>query len=138
MSSQSFADLGVSRPVVGALAERGITAPFAVQRLCIADVLAGEDVLVQSPTGSGKTLAFGLPLADRIEAKARRPAALVLAPTRELAEQIVDELRSIARARGLRIAAVYGGVGIAAQARRAADAARGGRRDRPPLRPPMP
>jgi ATP-dependent RNA helicase RhlE len=122
MSSQSFADLGVSRPVVGALAERGITAPFAVQRLCIADILAGEDVLVQSPTGSGKTLAFGLPLADRIEAKARRPAALVLAPTRELAEQIVDELRSIARARGLRIAAVYGGVGIAAQARRAADA----------------
>jgi ATP-dependent RNA helicase RhlE len=122
MSSQSFADLGVSRPVAGALEERGITAPFAVQRLCIADVLAGEDVLVQSPTGSGKTLAFGLPLADRIEAKARRPAALVLAPTRELAEQIVDELRSIARARGLRIAAVYGGVGIAAQARRAADA----------------
>jgi ATP-dependent RNA helicase RhlE len=122
MSSQSFADLGVSRPVAGALAGRGITAPFAVQRLCIADVLAGEDVLVQSPTGSGKTLAFGLPLADRIEAKARRPAALVLAPTRELAEQIVDELRSIARARGLRIAAVYGGVGIAAQARRAADA----------------
>ena len=122
MSSQSFADLGVSRPVAGALAERGITAPFAVQRLCIADVLAGEDVLVQSPTGSGKTLAFGLPLVDRIDAKARRPAALVLAPTRELAEQIVDEVRSIARARGLRIAAVYGGVGIAAQARRAADA----------------
>jgi ATP-dependent RNA helicase RhlE len=122
MSSQSFADLGVSRPVADALAERGITAPFAVQRLCIADVLAGEDVLVQSPTGSGKTLAFGLPLADRIEAQARRLAALVLAPTRELAEQIVDELRSIARARGLRIAAVYGGVGIAAQARRAADA----------------
>ena len=121
MSSQSFADLGVSLPVAGALAEHGITAPFAVQRLCIADVLAGEDVLVQSPTGSGKTLAFGVPLADRIEAKARRPAALVLAPTRELAEQIVDELRSIARARGLRIAAVYGGVGIAAQARRGAD-----------------
>ena len=122
MSSQSFADLGVSRPVAGALARRGITVPFAVQRLCIADVLAGEDVLVQSPTGSGKTLAFGLPLVDRIDAKARRPAALVLAPTRELAEQIVDEVRSIARARDLRIAAVYGGVGIAAQARRAADA----------------
>ncbi len=64
MSSQSFADLGVSSPVVGALAKRGITEPFAVQRLAIADVLAGRDVLVQSPTGSGKTLAFGVPMVD--------------------------------------------------------------------------
>jgi ATP-dependent RNA helicase RhlE len=122
MSSESFADLGVSRPVLGALAARGITEPFAVQRLCTADVLAGEDVLVQSPTGSGKTLAFGIPMVDRVKAEARRPAALVLAPTRELAEQIVDELRSIARSRALKIAAVYGGVGIPAQAKRAANA----------------
>jgi ATP-dependent RNA helicase RhlE len=122
MSSESFADLGVSRPVLGALAERGFTEPFAVQRLCIADVLAGEDVLVQSPTGSGKTLAFGIPMVDRIEAEARRPAALVLAPTRELAEQIVDELRSIAHSRALRIAPVFGGVGIHAQAKKAAQA----------------
>jgi ATP-dependent RNA helicase RhlE len=122
MSSESFADLGVSRPVLGALAKRGISKPFAVQRLCIADVLAGEDVLVQSPTGSGKTLAFGLPMVDRIQAEARRPAALVLAPTRELAEQIVDELRSIAQSRALRIAPVFGGVGIHAQAKKAAHA----------------
>jgi len=122
MPSESFADLGVSRPILGALAKRGITEPFAVQRLCIADVLAGEDVLVQSPTGSGKTLAFGIPIADRVEAEARRPAALVLAPTRELAEQIVDELRSIAHARALKIAAVFGGVGIHAQAGKAAQA----------------
>src|SRR5918996_203567 len=122
MSSESFADLGVSRPVVGALAARGFTDPFAVQRLCIADVLAGADVLVQSPTGSGKTLAFGVPIVDRIQPSARRPAALVLAPTRELAEQIFDELSPIAAARGLRVAAVYGGVGIPAQAKRAARA----------------
>src|ERR687888_144039 len=122
MSSESFADLGVSRPIVGALAKRGITEPFAVQRLCIADVLAGEDVLVQSPTGSGKTLAFGVPMVDRIQAEARRPAALVLAPTRELAEQIVDELRSLAHSRALKIAAVYGGVGLHDQARKAAQA----------------
>jgi len=122
MHSESFADLGVSRPVVGALAERGITEPFAVQRLCVGDILAGDDVLVQSPTGSGKTLAFGLPIVDRIEPGARRPAALVLAPTRELAEQIVDELDSIAEARSLRVAAVYGGVAIPAQAKRAAKA----------------
>ncbi len=122
MHSASFADLGVSKPVVSALRERGITEPFAVQSLCVADVLAGEDVLVQSPTGSGKTLAFGVPIVDRIEPGARRPAALVLAPTRELAEQIVEELRDVARARDLRIAAVYGGVGIPAQAKRAAKA----------------
>ena len=122
MSSESFADLGVSSPVLGALAKRGINEPFAVQRLCIADVLAGEDVLVQSPTGSGKTFAFGIPMIERIQADARRPAALVLAPTRELAEQIVDELRSIAHSRALKIAAVYGGVGLHAQAKQAANA----------------
>ena len=118
----SFADLGVSRPVAGALAKRGITAPFAVQKLVIEDVLDGHDVLVQSPTGSGKTLAFGAPLVDLIEADDRRPAALVLAPTRELAVQIVDELRDIATSRALSIAPVYGGVGLEKQARRAARA----------------
>ena len=68
MSIQSFADLGVSRAVAGALAENGITEPFAIQKLVIADVLAGHDVLAMSPTGSGKTIAFGAPIADRIEA----------------------------------------------------------------------
>jgi superfamily II DNA/RNA helicase len=119
---QSFADLGVSRAVAGALAERGITTPFAIQRLVIADVLAGHDVLAQSPTGSGKTIAFGAPIADRIEATDRRPAALILAPTRELASQIVADLRPLAHARALSIAAVYGGVGIVKQAREASRA----------------
>ena len=64
---------------------RGIHEPFAVQKLVIADILAGRDVLVQSPTGSGKTLAFGVPIADLLEADGRSPPALVLAPTRELA-----------------------------------------------------
>jgi ATP-dependent RNA helicase RhlE len=122
MSTQSFADLGVSRVVAGALTERGITQPFAIQRLVIADVLAGRDVLAKSPTGSGKTIAFGAPIADRVEATDRRPAALILAPTRELATQIVDELRPLAHARALRIAPVYGGVGIVKQARLAAGA----------------
>src|SRR6185436_21084110 len=119
MSQQSFADLGVSKPVVQALAARKIVEPFPVQSLVIEDVLAGRDVLVQSPTGSGKTLAFGVPLIDRIAADARRPAALVLAPTRELAGQIVDELRPLARARNLSISAVYGGVGFDKQIRAA-------------------
>jgi superfamily II DNA/RNA helicase len=119
MSKLSFADLGATRAVTGALSKRGITAPFAIQGLVLEDALAGRDVLAKSPTGSGKTLAFGIPLVERIEATDARPAALVLAPTRELASQIVDELHDIAHARALSVTAVYGGVGIQAQARRA-------------------
>ncbi|MBJ7520790.1 MAG: DEAD/DEAH box helicase [Solirubrobacteraceae bacterium] len=122
MSSQSFADLGVSDAACSALASRGMTEPFAIQKLVIADVLAGRDVLAKSPTGSGKTLAFGVPIIDRISAESRRPAGLILAPTRELATQIVEELRSIAHARALKITAVYGGVGLQQQGRDAAKA----------------
>ncbi len=111
----SFADLGVSKNVVRALAQRGIDQPFPVQEMVIRDALAAHDLLVQSPTGSGKTLAFGVPLVDRIEPDSKRLSALVLAPTRELAGQIVDELGSIAAARGLKVAAVYGGVGFGPQ-----------------------
>src|SRR5262249_57898015 len=71
-------------------------------------------------TVSGKTLAFGIPMVDRIEATDPRPSALILAPTRELASQIVEETRAIAHARALRITAVYGGVGLNKQARDAA------------------
>jgi superfamily II DNA/RNA helicase len=120
MDSRSFADLGVSAAVASALSRRGLTEPFAVQRLVIPDVLAGHDVLVKAPTGSGKTLAFGIPIADRIEATDARPAALVLCPTRELAGQIVDEISDEAHARALSVTAVYGGVGIERQARLAA------------------
>jgi superfamily II DNA/RNA helicase len=120
MSQQSFADLGVSTAVVDALAARRIVEPFAIQKQVVGDVLAGRDVLARSPTGSGKTLAFGVPMIDRIAANSRRPAALVLAPTRELATQIVEELRPIAHARALRITAVYGGVGLLKQAQAAA------------------
>jgi ATP-dependent RNA helicase RhlE len=119
MSQQSFADLGVSRAVAAALRDRGVHTPFPIQELVIADVLAGRDVLAKSPTGSGKTLAFGVPIVDRIAADARRPAALVLAPTRELAGQIVEELRPLARARNLSVTSVYGGVGFEKQTREA-------------------
>ncbi len=83
--------------------------------MVIRDALEGFDLLVQSPTGSGKTLAFGIPLVDLIEPGKGGPRALVLAPTRELAGQIVDELETLAEARGLHIAAVYGGVGFGPQ-----------------------
>ena len=111
---KSFADLGISDDVVSALAARNIVEPFPVQQLVVEDALDGHDLLVQSPTGSGKTLAFGIPTVDLIE-PGEGVAALVLAPTRELASQIVDELESIATVRGLRVAAVYGGVGFGPQ-----------------------
>jgi superfamily II DNA/RNA helicase len=120
MSMQSFADLGVSTAVVDALRARKIVEPFAIQKQVIGDVLAGRDVLARSPTGSGKTLAFGVPIIDRTAAESRRPSALVLAPTRELATQIVEELRPLCHARALRITAVYGGVGLLKQAQAAA------------------
>jgi ATP-dependent RNA helicase RhlE len=118
--SSTFAGLGVSEAVARALTKRGIETPFAVQSMVVPDVLDGHDVLVKSPTGSGKTLAFGVPLADIVERDGAWPSALVLAPTRELAAQIVDELAGVMHARGLKITAVYGGVGIHNQAKQAA------------------
>jgi ATP-dependent RNA helicase DeaD/ATP-dependent RNA helicase RhlE len=101
--------------VVDALAARSIIEPFPIQEMVISDALDGHDLLVQSPTGSGKTLAFGVPLVDILEPGGYGPGALILAPTRELASQIVDELEVLARARKLRVAAVYGGVGFGPQ-----------------------
>ena len=115
MSVQSFADLGVSRVVADALAARGISNPFAIQSLVVPDVLAGHDVLAKSPTGSGKTLAFAVPMVERLQATDRRPSALILAPTRELALQIVDDMTEIAHKRALSVAAIYGGAGIQKQ-----------------------
>jgi ATP-dependent RNA helicase RhlE len=98
---------------------RGIERPFAIQSLVIADALAGRDVLGRSRTGSGKTLAFAVPIVERLQPSGRSPSALILAPTRELASQVTEEFRAIADVRHLQVAAVYGGVGIAPQAKRA-------------------
>ncbi|HEY5429806.1 MAG TPA: DEAD/DEAH box helicase [Solirubrobacteraceae bacterium] len=117
---KSFADLGVSNAVVEALDHEGVTEPFAVQSMVIEDILAGRDVLVRSPTGSGKTLAFGIPMVDRIKSDGPRPAALILAPTRELATQIAADIRGVAHARALSVTPVYGGVGLVKQAKLAA------------------
>ena len=117
--SQSFLALGVSTPVVRALDSLQIHHPFAVQQLVLPDALAGLDILAESPTGSGKTLAFGLPLVERTVNANGRPAALVLVPTRELATQVAADLRPLAEAKGLRVATVYGGVPLGAQAKKA-------------------
>jgi superfamily II DNA/RNA helicase len=109
----TFEALGVSPDLVGALADRGITEPFPIQAMTIADALAGRDVCGQAKTGSGKTLAFGLPLVQRISrAKPGRPHGLVLVPTRELAQQVEEVLAPLARARNLRMSPIYGGVPI--------------------------
>ena len=117
MEQQSFPNLGVSAPVVGALARRGITEPFAIQSMVVPDGIAGHDVLARSRTGSGKTLAFALPIVERLDPKAPRPSALVLVPTRELAVQVAEEMAEIAEVKGLSAAAAYGGVSISVQAK---------------------
>jgi superfamily II DNA/RNA helicase len=112
----TFSDLGVPADLVDALRRRNITEPFPVQAATIADMLNGVDVCGKAPTGSGKTLAFGIPLVERVApARPRRPRALVLAPTRELAAQIQMELEPLAAARDKRVCTVYGGVGYEKQ-----------------------
>ena len=117
MSKQSFLALGVSAHVAQALAARDIHMPFPIQELVVPDALTGIDVLAKAPTGSGKTLAFGLPLVERIDERASAPSALVLVHTRELASQVADELEAIARPKGLRVAAAYGGAPISSQSK---------------------
>jgi len=120
--SHPFHALGVSASLCDVLAANGIQEPFAVQELVLPDALLGVDILAESPTGSGKTLAFGLPLVERTAGSQRRPAALVLVPTRELALQVAADLRPLAAAKRLRVATVYGGMPIPAQAKQAKQA----------------
>jgi superfamily II DNA/RNA helicase len=112
----TFAQLGLPAPIVQSLAKRGIDEPFPVQSAAIPDALSGKDISGKAPTGSGKTLAFGLPLLTLVsKAGPHKPRALVLAPTRELAEQIKMELGSLAKAADRTIVAVYGGVSYVPQ-----------------------
>ncbi len=112
----TFADLGVSPDLTAALESHGIMSPFAVQELTIADALAGRDVCGKAKTGSGKTLAFGLPLLEKVKgAEARRPRALILVPTRELATQVRDELAPLGVVRDVTVTAIYGGAKMETQ-----------------------
>ena len=114
--TQTFADLGLADAITGALSERGITAPFPVQALTIPDALAGRDVCGKAKTGSGKTLAFGLPVLQLMaKAEPKKPTGLVLVPTRELANQVCDELAPAAEAVDRTALAIYGGAPIEKQ-----------------------
>jgi superfamily II DNA/RNA helicase len=118
----TFESLGLSPDLVDALSAAGITHPFPIQSLTIPDALAGRDVCGKAKTGSGKTLAFGLPLLERTpKAEPRRPTALVLVPTRELAVQVHEVLEPLGKERGIRAAVVYGGQSLEKQARQLED-----------------
>jgi superfamily II DNA/RNA helicase len=111
--SITFAGLGLPADLVNALAREGITEPFPIQELTIRDALAGRDICGKAKTGSGKTLAFGLPMLSRIgHANPGHPRALVLVPTRELANQVTTALRALGTAGDRRVRAVYGGVSM--------------------------
>jgi len=108
--SVSFAALGVPSNLVERLKQRGITEAFPIQEAALPDALAGRDVVGKAVTGSGKTLAFGLPLMARLtKARPRKPVALILVPTRELAAQVQKELAQLTEDRGRRIICIYGG-----------------------------
>ncbi|WP_127782792.1 DEAD/DEAH box helicase [Rhodococcus sp. X156] len=119
----TFGALGLPDALVNALAKTGITAPSPIQAAAIPDLLAGKNVLGRAQTGSGKTLAFGLPMLNRLaygpnasRAQAKRPRALVLVPTRELAFQVVDSLQPYADALGLSVKPAVGGTPFGRQA----------------------
>ncbi|MFC6342368.1 DEAD/DEAH box helicase, partial [Nocardioides hankookensis] len=116
VSAAGFTDLGVPASLAAVLADLGITSPTPIQAATLPDSLAGRDVLGRGRTGSGKTYAFLLPLVARLSAsgrtpQARKPRALILAPTRELVNQINDSLKPLAATAGLSTQTVFGGVG---------------------------
>jgi superfamily II DNA/RNA helicase len=111
----TFAELGLPGPLVAALGEQGITAPFAIQARALPDALAGRDVLGRAETGSGKTLAFGLPLLAAGPRQPKAPRGLVLVPTRELARQVAEVLAPLGRRLGVRVTTVYGGAPMGRQ-----------------------
>jgi len=115
----TFAELGLPAEILRVLGEHGVTVPFPVQAAALPNALAGRDVLGRGRTGSGKTLAFGLGLLARTagrRAQPKEPLALVLVPTRELAQQVGEALTPYAEALRLRLATVVGGVSVARQA----------------------
>jgi ATP-dependent RNA helicase RhlE len=121
-AASGFADLGLSAPLLQALADEGYTTPTPIQTKAIPHVLAGRDLFGCAQTGTGKTAAFALPLIDRMLADPRKPAprrcrVLVLAPTRELAAQIFESFKAYGRHAKTRAAVIYGGVGQHQQAR---------------------
>ncbi|MBP51315.1 MAG: hypothetical protein CMA68_04480 [Euryarchaeota archaeon] len=111
-----FSDLGIGPGLVQSLSSQGITEPFEVQIESIPSLMNGRDLCCRAPTGSGKTLAFGLPMVERTKpAESKRPTALILTPTRELAEQIRNVLDPLAWNSRMKVLSVYGGTSYGRQ-----------------------
>ncbi|MEV1062712.1 DEAD/DEAH box helicase, partial [Streptomyces sp. NPDC050263] len=114
----TFADLGLPEGVVRKLAQNGVTSPFPIQAATIPDALAGKDILGRGRTGSGKTLSFGLPTLTRLSGghtEKKKPRAVILTPTRELAMQVADALQPYGDVLGLKIKVVCGGTSMSNQ-----------------------
>ena len=118
MEEIMFKDLGLSDKMLMALEKKGYGYPTTIQQQAIPEFLKWKDVIAKAPTGTGKTFAFGIPMIEHINAEDESVQGLVLAPTRELAIQIGDELRSLLTYyQGIRVAVLYGGAGIVGQAK---------------------
>ncbi|MFE5614988.1 DEAD/DEAH box helicase [Streptomyces sp. NPDC056470] len=114
----TFADLGLPEGVVRKLAQNGVTTPFPIQAATIPDALAGKDILGRGRTGSGKTLSFGLPTLAQLaggHTEKKKPRAVILTPTRELAMQVADALQPYGDVLGLKIKVVCGGTSMGNQ-----------------------
>ena len=110
----TFEELGVSREVVESLSKMNFQSPTGIQTETILYVFSGIDILAQAQTGSGKTGAFGIPIVDIVR-RSEDLQSLVLAPTRELAQQVGEQLRLMARAKGLKVSIIFGGTSIERQ-----------------------
>ena len=118
MEEIMFKDLGLSEEMLKALEKKGYGYPTTIQKLAIPEFLQWKDVIAKAPTGTGKTFAFGIPMIEHVDPECEAIQGLILAPTRELAIQIGDELRSLlAYYKGIRVAVLYGGAGIVGQAK---------------------
>ena len=118
MEEIMFKDLGLSEKMLMALEKKGYGYPTTIQLQAIPEFLQWKDVIAKAPTGTGKTFAFGIPMIEHVDPEDESVQGLILAPTRELAIQIADELRSLLTYyQGIRVAVLYGGAGIVGQAR---------------------
>src|SRR5213596_2667703 len=111
----SFADLGLSEPVLAALRDVGYESPSPIQVQAIPPLLEGRDVIGQAQTGTGKTAAFGLPMIEYVDPEEDAVQGLVLTPTRELCIQVTQALRAYAARKGIDVVAVFGGAPIRSQ-----------------------
>lgn len=112
-----FPDMGLSEPILRAVAAMGFEEATPIQQRAIPLILEGRDLVGQAQTGTGKTAAFGIPILERINTRQRDVQALVIVPTRELAVQVSDELGKLGQRKGVRVLPVYGGQPIERQLR---------------------